>query len=213
MPRLADHDKRREEVAEAVWTIIGRVGVEKATLREIAREANCSTGMLSHYFRDKDELVRFAFGLAVDRAMRRIRERAGNKSGLEVLRDVGSEGLPLDEQRRLEGWVWLNFCGRAAASAALAAEHRRRYGEARAAVENVIRSAQSAGDLGADVSTQDETDMLIAFVDGLCAQALLDPPRFPPDRQIELLETFLSRLGRPPSPGSAAFTSRRRGGS
>jgi len=88
MPRLADHDKRREEVAEAVWTIIGRVGVEKATLREIAREANCSTGMLSHYFRDKDELVRFAFGLAVDRAMRRIRERAGNKSGLEVLRDV-----------------------------------------------------------------------------------------------------------------------------
>ena len=41
----------------------------------------------------------------------------------------------------------------------------------------------------------DLTDVLIAFLDGLGLQALIYPELFPADRQLELLDLQLSRLG------------------
>ena len=50
MPKVVDHDERREDVAEAAWRVIGRDGLEGATLREISREAGFTTGVIQHYF-------------------------------------------------------------------------------------------------------------------------------------------------------------------
>ncbi len=41
MARVADHELKREEVAEAVQRVIARHGIDAATIREIAREAGC----------------------------------------------------------------------------------------------------------------------------------------------------------------------------
>lgn len=39
MPRQVDHDGRRRRVAQAVWELISRDGLEAATLREVATQA------------------------------------------------------------------------------------------------------------------------------------------------------------------------------
>src|SRR3712207_14978 len=72
MPRAVDHEERREEIADAVWRVIEREGLEGASLRDIAREAGHTTGVISHYFRDKRELLAFAFQLVVERSAARI---------------------------------------------------------------------------------------------------------------------------------------------
>jgi len=72
MPKLVDHDQRREEVAEAAWRVIGRDGLEGATLREIAREAGFTTGVIQHYFRDRDELLAFAASLISEQSAQRL---------------------------------------------------------------------------------------------------------------------------------------------
>ena len=74
MPKLVDHDLRREEVAEAAWRVIGRDGIEGATLREIAREAGFTTGVIQHYFRDRDELLAFAARLISQQGSARLAE-------------------------------------------------------------------------------------------------------------------------------------------
>jgi AcrR family transcriptional regulator len=98
MPRVVNHEERREEIAEAAWRVIEREGLAGADLREIAREASHTTGVITHYFRNKRELMTFAFGLLVDRSTARM-ARASAEAGLtEALAQV----LPLDKERRRE---------------------------------------------------------------------------------------------------------------
>ena len=59
MPRVVNHEERREEIAEAAWRVIEREGLAGADLREIAREAGYTTGVITHYFRNKRELMTF----------------------------------------------------------------------------------------------------------------------------------------------------------
>ena len=85
MPKVVDHEKRREEIAEATWRVIERAGTEGANMREIAREAGQTTGVVTHYFRDKRELMAFAFGLMVDRSTSRMAEAAAGAGPMEAL--------------------------------------------------------------------------------------------------------------------------------
>ena len=65
MPKIVDHAERRREVLDATWRVIGREGLEAATVRRIAAEAGCSIGVLAHYFQDKEDILISAHQLAL----------------------------------------------------------------------------------------------------------------------------------------------------
>src|SRR5918998_1254214 len=73
MPRQVDPTQRRAELAEAVWTVIRRDGLQRASVRNVAREAGLSMGSLRHYFATQSELLCFAMQLVGDRARARVR--------------------------------------------------------------------------------------------------------------------------------------------
>ena len=188
MPRVVDHDERRERIAEAVWRVIEREGLEGANLRDIAWEAGHTTGVLSHYFRGKRELLAFAFRLVVDRSTRRISRAVREEGVLEALAEL----LPLDEARRREATVWLVFMAASLGDPGLAHELRQRYGEARRVMMPIFREALE------EVRGRDPDDVgdeLLAVVDGIIVDALTDPDRYPPERQLALLRRALTRLG------------------
>jgi AcrR family transcriptional regulator len=82
VPKVVDHEKRRKEVAEAAWRVIEREGPDGTNMREIAREAGRTTGVVTHYFRDKRELMAFAFGLMVNSSTTRM-GRGGGEVGAD----------------------------------------------------------------------------------------------------------------------------------
>lgn len=190
MPRVVNHGERREEIAEAAWRVIEREGLAGADLREIAREAGHTTGVITHYFRDKRELMTFAFGLLVDRSTARM-ARASAEAGLtEALAQV----LPLDKERRRETAVWLALVDASLTDPQLAEGLRLRYRQAREAMLPVFRTALE------EVPEEDPEDIgdeLLAVVDGITVDALSDPERYPPGRQLVLLRRALVRLGLP----------------
>ncbi|MDP6377150.1 MAG: TetR/AcrR family transcriptional regulator [Pseudomonadales bacterium] len=55
-----DRDARRREIAEVIRPVIRNVGIDKVSMRFIARETGCTTGVVTHYFADKDEIMSFA---------------------------------------------------------------------------------------------------------------------------------------------------------
>src|SRR5215470_13060809 len=67
MPKKVDHNRRREEIASFTLGLIRRGGLENATLRRIAKEGGFSMGVLTHYFRSKDEIIAFAFHFLTER--------------------------------------------------------------------------------------------------------------------------------------------------
>lgn len=189
MPRVVDHDERRERIAEAAWRVIERAGPAGANLREIAREAGYTTGVTTHYFRDKRELIAFAFGLVVNRSTARMAASMAETGILGAMAQL----LPLDEERRRETTVWLALIGASLTDPDLAHELRQRYRQTREAMlpifGKMLRGAREAAD--------DVADELLAVVDGITVDALADPERYPPERQLSLLRRALERLGVP----------------
>src|SRR5688572_26508243 len=96
----AKAESTRQAVARATWAVIDREGLAGASMREIAREAGCTTGVLSHYFRDKDELMLFASTLAFEAAAERMRGRLEDgEDPVATLLSVLEEVLPMDQER------------------------------------------------------------------------------------------------------------------
>src|SRR5580692_11843445 len=71
MPKIVDHDKRRDEIALVACRVVAEHGFEKASMVRIARGAGYTTGMLAHYFDSKQDIVIAALRLI----LRRIDER------------------------------------------------------------------------------------------------------------------------------------------
>lgn len=190
MPRVVDHNERREQVAEAAWRVIERDGPEAASMRGIAREAGYTTGVITHYFADKRELMAFAFGLMVNRSAARMIE-SGEKTGIA---GALAEILPLDSERRRETTVWLALMGASLTDPELAKELRQRYRQARETMLPIFEKTF------AEVQSEDPDDIadgILAVVDGITVDALTDPERYPPERQLALLRRALKRLGLP----------------
>ena len=65
-------DSKRTGALSATLRVIARDGLEKTTIRSIAKEAGCSAGSLAHYFRDKEDILRQALELADARISKRM---------------------------------------------------------------------------------------------------------------------------------------------
>jgi TetR/AcrR family transcriptional regulator, transcriptional repressor of bet genes len=203
MPKIVDHEERRNELASAVWRVASREGLEAITVRRVAEEAGWSTGALVHYFSDKEELIRFAFELTADRVARRIETAAvALTDPFEVARTMLVEGLPLDGERRTEVRLWFAFLGLALTRPALARAQRDAYRAWRRMLAGALRQAQKRGGLAPELDCEDEAAALIALVDGLAVQATFEPRALTPQRQLEFVDERLARL-RAESPAPA----------
>jgi len=195
MPKVVDHDVRREEIAEAVWRTVVRAGIDATTVREIAAEAGYSTGVLAHYFDDKAALLVHALRLASRRAGARMRRAAEGAAPAAALRAVAAEALPLDQARREEWAIWLAFWGAAVATDVLSREHNARYAEWRAVVRQLLARCREAGKLARDIDLDEATDGLVSLIDGVGIQAMLDSRRVTPAYQLRVVDGYLSMLG------------------
>ena len=61
MPKIVDHDHRRKEIAMLTLEVMRAVGIENASIRGIAQRGGISMGVLTHYFKTKDDLIVFTF--------------------------------------------------------------------------------------------------------------------------------------------------------
>ncbi|ERM06773.1 transcriptional regulator BetI [Pantoea agglomerans] len=57
MPKVGMQPIRRRQLIDATLSTINEVGINDATIAQIARRAGVSTGIISHYFKDKNGLL------------------------------------------------------------------------------------------------------------------------------------------------------------
>jgi AcrR family transcriptional regulator len=185
VPRVVDIQQRRDEITEAAARVIARSGIEAATMREVAAEAGWTTGVITHYFEDKRDLLLATFQASL--AHRRSLRPPDTTSPADRLRSSLEGALPLDEDRRRHWLVTLACCLHASNDAGLADAQRDAYREFRDHVTDLVRAA---GVGGGDPRTTAER--LIAGADGVAVQALFDPASWPESRQLEALEALLA---------------------
>jgi AcrR family transcriptional regulator len=194
MPKIVDWDARRDEILSATWLVIARDGIAKATIRAIAREAACSPGILAHYFDGKADILGAALVMSHRRVGARMDASTAGLAGLEALRVVMLEALPLDDKRDLEAQIEISFWGRALGNAELRELQHTEYDRLRARLRDHLGEAAELGQIRADVDPDFASHQLVVLIDGVSAERVLYPDRVPPARQIALLDQLLDGL-------------------
>jgi AcrR family transcriptional regulator len=198
MPKIVDWDARRDEILSATWRVIARDGITGATIRAIAREANCSRGILAHYFDDKADILGSALVMSHRRVVARMNARADGLTGLEALRVVMLEALPLDGQRDLEAQIEISFWGRALGNPALRELQHAEFDRFAERLRGFLAEAEQDGELRDGVDLTLAAHQLLVLIDGLSAERVLYPDRVTPDRQQQMLDQLLAGLRREP---------------
>ena len=190
MPKMVDPIERRRELAQAVWRVVLRDGLDRASVREVAREAGVSMGSLRHYFGSQSELLRFAMGMVIDRIEERVAALQLPDDPAEAVSTVLAELLPLDCERRTENEVWLAFTARALVDPELRVLRDEAYDRLRGACERWISML-----LAPDLPREDvdlESERLFALLDGLAVHAAMRPQS--PDRLLAVLTYHLAQV-------------------
>lgn len=193
MPARGDHDSRRADVAAAVWRVLACRGFDGLTLRAVASEMGASTGLLTHYFTNKRDLVRYAHEIAAARTDTRPLLEA-DEPGLAALRVALVNVLPLTPEATAMSRVWVSFWDAALGDESLSEAQRTRYERWRARLQTCAATAQDRGELPPSPAAADVAVEAAAFAHGLVVQALFDPVHLPADRQLALLDNFLAGL-------------------
>jgi AcrR family transcriptional regulator len=192
MPKIVDWDARRDEILSATWRVIARDGIARATIRAIAREANCSRGILAHYFDDKADILGSALVMSHRRVMARMDTATEGRSGLDALRVVMLEALPLDEQRDLEAQIEISFWGRALGNPALRDLQHSEFDHLLARLRRHLREAARGGQLREGIDIGLAAHQLVVLIDGISAERVLYPDRVTPGRQHKMLSQLLA---------------------
>jgi AcrR family transcriptional regulator len=194
MPKIVNHQERREEVVDAARRVILREGIDGATTRAIAKEAGYSNGVLTHYFADKDDILLSALRSSHRRIVRRLKGKLAGHTGLSALREVLLDNLPLDEERARETTLEVGFWGRSLSGGTLLEVQREEAAELRYLVRTLLDAAEAAGEIGPGQDLDDVAERLLALVDGLSVHRLLYPDRLSPEALHRLMTAELERL-------------------
>lgn len=135
MPKVGMEPKRRADIVNATLACISRYGIDGMTLDKVAAQAGCSKGVVTYYYKNKDELTLEAFksfmayygvkieaeisagmtaGAMLEIVLRHLLPAAGTESGASInvslLDGIGEMGIPYEDQGRL----FVQFFSRAA---------------------------------------------------------------------------------------------------
>ena len=175
---------RRAELARTAYEMIAERGIDGVSMRALARRVGATTGLVTHHFLDRAELIE----AALDHSARVIIDRtqpavAAGSDPLDVLAQI----LPTDEVTH-ENWRF----ALAVRVASLANDDLRPFDRAitahwRASLPGLLTDHVR---IDPDVAAEH----LVALVDGIALRAVLDPDGWPPERQIEHLHTGFRAL-------------------
>ncbi|MEV4189155.1 TetR/AcrR family transcriptional regulator [Streptosporangium canum] len=193
-PARTDHDARRHDVSEAVWRVLAEHGFAGLTLRAVAAAMGASTGLVTHYFAGKHELIAHALDILETRTRQRPRLEAPTATGLPALRTHLLDILPLTPDGMAMNRIWVGSWDVALSDPALFTAQAVRYERIRAVLRTAIEDAQRLGELPARADARRLATTALSFTHGLVVQALFDPERFPPEHQTELVDDFLAGL-------------------
>ncbi|MFC5181415.1 TetR/AcrR family transcriptional regulator [Actinomadura harenae] len=213
MPKMVDPEERRREVAEAIFRVARRDGLDHASLRAVAAEAGLAIGSVRHYFDGQADLMIFAMRYFADRAGSRIREAATRlkkpapdapaSEHVATLELLLAEILPLDESRREEAEVWLAFITAARTRPDLAPYARELFDELAAMLDVLLAAADRLGALRPDLDLHAERVRLNALLDGLTLHAVLQPDRIGPPELTDALRHHITDIAAVPPEGPA----------
>jgi AcrR family transcriptional regulator len=188
------YDDRRIEVVNAAWRVIVREGLDRASMRAIAQELGSSMGVVTHYFRDKDDLILFALERVFEHVLEDMNACEEGSQGIHRLEQMIFTALPLKMSDTDDWKVWIAFLGYSIGRENLVLEHRKRYSLLRQILAQELTALQLTGLVRDDLDLDFEANVIISIVDGIGAGIVICPELFSTEQQQYLVRRHLQSL-------------------
>ena len=189
MPKVVDHQVMRDHLAAIVCRSISQNGLENTTMRGLAKLAGCTTGLITHYFPNKNALLIAAIQYAVRRQLAQM-EEAATRNPLDLM-SIFSRNLPLNDDDKIAMNVWLALWNQSSMNVELAEVQRGIHQEYLRFFQRTLTAAGVASD---KITALAQSERLLAFINGISIQVLQDASHWSSERQIKELEYLLCLL-------------------
>ena len=183
----------REQVARVTWQLLAKYGFESTSMREIAKELGTTTGTLTHYFRNKDDLVEFTNQYMYALVSARLRDAAPGEKGTRLWRSIRSL-LPVRKAHLDNHRVWLSFITSGFGRARLRARNRKILAAHFRNIGGIVAADRDSRGRTSGISGEDETALLIALTEGFSTLAAVDPKTFSGQRVARLARIAFDRI-------------------
>lgn len=192
---VGDREAKRTELLEAAISVIAQDGFAGASVRKVAGRAGCSTGAVTYYFANREEMMAAVIESQFDVFDAMLRRS-----------DTGDDGK-IDIRGGLKRWLdslstegegeWVaNFqlLSLARHEPALAAVYQRRYARYREVFAAMIVKGQRQGTIRKDIAADLLADQISAMGDGWMMLFPIEPERFQPSRVKALLDATMALI-------------------
>ncbi len=192
MPKIVDHARRRDEIAQVACQVVAKYGFERSTVARIARAAGYTTGMVAHYYDSKQDIILAALRLIllrIDERLLRPREHRDNN-----LLNVLSEALPVDPHRFTECAFWMAFWGQVSTDKRLKRLNVWVHREYMRLFERCFLEYWPEWSALSDPVRDQVLRSVVTFINGVTAGAVTSPRDWPAARQLAQLNLQLDLL-------------------
>jgi TetR/AcrR family transcriptional repressor of bet genes len=193
MPKIVDHDQRRDEIALVACRVVAANGFDRASMVRIAREAGYTTGMLAHYFDSKQDIIIAALRLILRRIDERLGRAARDAARPELL-ELLLEALPIDAHRHIECAFWITFWGQVTADKRLKRINAWVHREYLRLFERCLEVSWKEWPQWPAASREQVLRSLVTFINGLTASAVANPGDWQAQKQIAQLRLQIELL-------------------
>lgn len=185
---------RRTSVLLAARRSLAREGLDRLTMRMIAREAGISLGTVTYYFKSKEELLTTVLFNVAEQFDRSMENSCPNETDpYKKLLAYIANSLPADEARRELWLVWLEFWNRASRTPELSPLHNELYGRWRCEVAGILNTGIDAGRFHWH-DTELVAKQLLAVIDGLAVNAVVGDPEVSMDEMYRVCRAVIDPL-------------------
>lgn len=194
MPRLVDHNERRRQICDVLLDIVSEAGISSATIRGVAERSGWSTGVIGHYFNNRQDLLLGGLRRAAEVLGEHNIRVLGSLSGIAALEQILEGSIPLDKRRLALCRIFFFFYAEGMTEEDLRQELESYLLDWRKSVTRAIRQAQTNGDLPADLDPKLIAADLVGLADGMSIHSLLDPRVMAQLREQSPVRFWIRRL-------------------
>lgn len=201
-----DKEARQRLLADAVWRLIRLGGLEAASVRAVAAEAELSTGSVRHFFTTQDELHVFAMEALMLRTSQRVeqaldaaaqgspREQDSPEQALNRVMAGLRELLPIHPEASSDFQAHLQFVAKAAVHPPLAETARVSYEQMQEFYYSCIDHLVKSGAFRSTIDRRSEVQRLAVVIDGLALRRLTAPELITLDDMSDVLFAHFGSL-------------------
>lgn len=196
MPKIIDHDQRRDEIVDVTWQLIVEGGIEAATMREIASRAGFANGALKHYFTGKDQIITGAYERSLNSLGERLAAHVADRRGIEALEMFMRYTLPVEQEDATAARVLLSFWERCAFSSEVTGGYDAHLDTWKAGYLRYLAEGREDGDIRSSTPDDQLADEIIMMNIGATVIRVVSPDHL----HVNVLEAqvtdFIARLRR-----------------